>query len=694
MSPRHLPTLLLASLLPVPAAAVTLVNERAPAPAPLFTDALAEPIYNNFGGVGLITTPTARFAPDGEAAFFFSEGDPYRQFGVGMQFLPRLEASAHYTLVKTVPLANGNDYVDKGIDLKYRLLDEGGWWPQLAIGLRDIAGTGLFASEYVVASKRQGDFDWHLGLATGNLGARGLLRNPLCSAADRFCQRSTGFAGTGGKVEFDKFFAGPVSPFAGLTWQTPWQPLRLLFELDGNHYRNELVAGDLKADSPFNVGAVVKLSPAVDLRVAGERGNTLSFTVSFRGNLHRMSQPKVRQATTAWGAPGRQAEDMPVLAERLEREAGYRVSAAHRDGDRLDVIAEQQRYRDLSAARTQAWKVLQAGVPDEVKTFSLTESGQGVSLVRHEVARARLSEAFTPSDEQPALADVVRQSEPSPLTGEALPLAPAPVWRASLGPYLQQSFGGVDTFYAYDIGARASLSLRKGANELQGSLLASAINNYDGFRSNPAFTSLPTVRTRIREYVDRPLRLESLQLTRHAQPLPGLLAAGYGGVLELMFSGVGGELLWRPREQGWGLGVDVNAVRQRDPGNEFGLLPYQVVTGHVTAYVPVPRWYNLLAKVSAGRYLAGDTGMTFDVSRGFDSGLRVGAYAAFTNVSAAEYGEGSFNKGIYLNIPLDLLSFRNTRATGGFNWNPIQRDGGQMLNRKVSLWQLSESVRP
>ena len=39
--------------------------------------------------------------------------------------------------------------------------------PQIAVGLSDFAGTGLFSGEYLVASKRYGSFDFSLGMGWG-----------------------------------------------------------------------------------------------------------------------------------------------------------------------------------------------------------------------------------------------------------------------------------------------------------------------------------------------------------------------------------------------------------------------------------------------------------------------------------------------------------------------------------------------
>ena len=51
-----------------------------------------------------------------------------------------------------------------------------------------------------------------------------------------------------------------------------------------------------------------------------------------------------------------------------------------------------------------------------------------------------------------------------------------------------------------------------------------------------------------------------------------------------MYAGVSAEYLWQPTTQNWGLGIELNKVRQRDFDMRFGLRPYDVFTGHISAY--------------------------------------------------------------------------------------------------------------
>jgi len=160
----------------------------------------------------------------------------------------------------------------------------------------------------------------------------------------------------------------------------------------------------------------------------------------------------------------------------------------------------------------------------------------------------------------------------------------------------------------------------------------------------------------------------------------GRVSAGY---LESMFGGVSTEVLWKPTQQKWGLGAELNYVRQRDFDQQFGFQDFSVATGHVSAYYDLPKDFEL--QVDVGRYLAGDVGATVSVDRTFDNGWRVGAYATLTNVSAEDFGEGSFDKGIRVQIPIGWAIGKPSRRSINNTLTSLVRDGGARLNVRNRL---------
>jgi hypothetical protein len=117
-------------------------------------------------------------------------------------------------------------------------------------------------------------------------------------------------------------------------------------------------------------------------------------------------------------------------------------------------------------------------------------------------------------------------------------------------------------------------------------------------------------------------------------------------------------------------------------------------TGHASVYYQ-PDWFdNVLLKVSYGQYLAEDRGVSVDFSKQFDSGVIVGAFASKTNLSADQFGEGSFTKGFYISIPFDAILPTPVTNRGNLAWQPLTRDGGQELGRKFELYDGTDARAP
>jgi hypothetical protein len=79
-------------------------------------------------------------------------------------------------------------------------------------------------------------------------------------------------------------------------------------------------------------------------------------------------------------------------------------------------------------------------------------------------------------------------------------------------------------------------------------------------------------------------------------------------------------------------------------------------------------------------------GATLDVGKTFGNGVSVGAWATKTNVSAQRFGEGSFDKGLYLRIPFDVMTTTRGGNVANLVYSPLTRDGGARLNRDFSLY--------
>jgi len=141
------------------------------------------PTSTNFGETGLLEMPTARFMPEGTLKLGINSFYPYEVTSLGASPFSWMEAVFRYTEIKNqkygpVSYSGNQTLKDKGFDVKFRLIKERKYLPNVALGLRDLAGTGLFSAEYIVASKQIDDFDISLGIAWGALGRDGNISNP------------------------------------------------------------------------------------------------------------------------------------------------------------------------------------------------------------------------------------------------------------------------------------------------------------------------------------------------------------------------------------------------------------------------------------------------------------------------------------------------------------------------------------
>lgn len=659
----------------------------------------AEPRYTqyDFGGVGLLQTPTARMAPAGELSLNANRTDPYSRYSLSLQPLDWLEGTFRYTAISNIDYGpasvNGQSYKDKAVDVKVRLWQESHWLPEVALGFLDVGGTGLFSSEYFVANKRYKDLDFSVGVAWGYLGNRGDFENPLGYLDDRFDTRPT--SDTAGDVNTSSYFRGRPGLFGGVSYQTPWAPLSLKLEYDGNDYKHEPKGNNQVQDSPINIGAVYRLNENIDLSAGWERGNTALFGITLHTNFVSRKAPAKTFDPPAQPLPA-QITAMPLnqvdwasVSKQLEKNAGYKVERIAQRDSELMVYGEQSKYFYSAKGVGRASRILDNNANDNIQWFTLVNKRYDMPVEETSVPRKTFRDVVNNEQDLIDLHRTTEINRPAPHVEDTLYTQKNEPFTYGFGLGYQQNIGGPDGFLLYQVSAYAEGQYRFTPGLwASGGLSANLLNNYDKFKYD-APSGLPRVRTDVRKYVTTSdVTMPALQLNRAKQLDQDLYGMVYGGYLESMYAGVGGELLYRPMGERWSIGADLNFVRQRDYEQDFGLKRYKTVTGHITTYTKLP--FDLDAAVSVGRYLARDWGTTIDISREFTNGVKFGGWVTRTTASKEEYGEGSFDKGIYISIPFDEMMSVSTMSRANITWAPLTRDGGAMLHRQYSLQTMTD----
>jgi hypothetical protein len=612
-----------------------------------------------------------------------------------------------YTDVRTrlyspFPTFSGDQTLkDKGIDIKLRLLEESYYLPELSIGFRDFGGTGFFESEFIGVSKQVGNFDFHLNMGWGYLGTMGNTSNPFCNLRDSFCDRPVGFTGLGGKIDYQRFFKGPASIFGGLEYQTPWAPLRLKLEYEGNNYLNDR-AGPLKQDSRWNIGAAYSWND-FDFSLNFQRGNTIGFGINYNFNLHTASQIKLDTSPREL-LPQKQNNfsmdqiDRTRLTQDLYYQAGFAVSTSHLSETDVTLYGRQLNYRNEDEAIERVGRIMASELPDSVKTYRIVNTVGAVPLIETVIDADKFKKQARYQTLDPNIESTYQRTGLSTSTLDRYAPTNASGFFTGIEAFWVQTFGNPEAFYLYQAGVLVNGGYSfDGKTSVVGTIKVNLFENYDkfNFTTDKAPSSLPRVRTNVREYVsNRDVTMQNLMLHWNDRIAPDLYGQVYGGYLETMYGGVGAELLYRPVDSNLSFGFDINYVKQRSYKNDIEFFDYKVLTGHANVYWQPTFLKDTLLTIKAGQYLAKDKGVTIDFAKRFDSGIIVGAYASITNVSSEEYGEGSFTKGFYLTIPFDLFSLKPSKGSGKIPWIPISRDGGQALNRPIELYGVTNERSP
>jgi len=657
--------------------------------------------YNLYGTPGLIDMPTAYSAPDAELAVSTGYFAGSLRNTLSFQITPRLSGSFRYSRVDNWVTATGEATYDRSFDLRYRIADEGAFRPAVAIGVQDFIGTGIYSSEYIVATKRLGaNVTVTGGLGWGRLGTQNSFRNPLRLIDPSFEDRPNEFTGTGGQVEQDKLFRGDAAFFGGIAWQAR-NRLSVKVEYSSDAYREETASGrDLfERESSINIGAAYAISPNATAQLYHLYGSELGGLVTFRLNP---KTPAVvggtgqRPTPVSVRAPGernmvrwvQQPDAKSILkdsTERLLESEGIDLEGIAIETRDVTVLIGNETYVANAEAIGRTARILTRVMPASVETFRIVPVVGGVRASEVTILRSDMEQLeFAPDNawKSYARANINAAAEIPPTVSYANGLYPRFRW--GLGPYLNTTYFDPDAPIQLDFGVELSLNYDIGPGLRMSADVRQRIA-HSREDPSPSASAIEPVRTIGSLYGNdgTPVinRLTAQYQTNLAGDYYGRVTVGY---LEKMYGGISTEVLWKPVRSRLVVGLELNYVKQRERDQRLGFRDYDVVTGHLSGYYDFDNGFH--GQVDVGRYLAGDYGATFSLDREFDNGWRVGAFATFTDVSFDDFGEGSFDKGLRLAIPIGHFIGQPTRQTRRITLRPLQRDGGARLNVQDRLY--------
>ncbi len=656
---------------------------------------------STYGTPGLLEIPTAEMFDDGMLVFTTAAFRNTGRATMTFQMLPWVNGSFRYAVIKDFNGPDGTLY-DRSFDVHFRLLEESKHSPGIVMGLRDFGGTGVYAAEYFVATKTLRDrFKLTGGIGWGRMAGRGAFSNPLGIFGGRFDTRPrSNSSGTGGQVEFSNWFRGDAALFGGVSWQFNDQ-LTFLAEYSPDLYTQEAVNDSFRVESAINVGAQYRFRNGSQLKASILYGNTLGLTYGYfvdprrsvvpggQGSAPPPLQPRsqVAAATANLGT-----DDIRNRMQVALDQEGLRLVYLSETGETVRVGVENNTYGQAAQALGRTARVLANEQPPETKHFDIALMSNGVPLSAVRVNRDDLYDLEHDPDNAWRSFARAEVSDTIPLVEGGILSDVYPHFSYRLGPYLNFSFFDPDDPLRYEVGAALGVDYTLSPGFTLSTGLRQPILSTLDDSTRVSDSPLPHVRSDWAIYArDSNLRIEHMTAEYMWRPAENFYARTTLGYLETMFGGLSTELLWYPNDSRLALGIEANYVAQRDYDVLFGFQDYSVATGHVSAYYDLPGDYH--AQVDVGRYLAGDYGATFALDREFSNGFKVGAFFTLTNVSSADFGEGSFDKGIRLEIPISWLTGRPSRNKISQTIRPTLRDGGARLHVRNRLYEVTREAR-
>jgi len=647
--------------------------------------------------------PDARFAPEGSWRSGYSFMKPYSTIWSSVTFFPWIEGSFRFTRTMhvpgfddSIPNTDYGDFKDKSFDAKIRLLPERDWWPQIALGMQDVAGgTGVYRAVYGVASKQIGEFDLTLGYGTDRIdgvfgGARWSPRSlpnwSLVAEYDAFNYKQDFGSDLSGSASYKKGLA------AGVEYRENWWGVKL-FGAHGEVGLNAYVSLPLEEK---------EFAPKIDEPAPYTRINP-------------------RPSEAQWHADKSHRDR---LARALVAQDFRDISIGYENG-RLEARLTNARISSMPRAVGRAARTMLSFAPLETREIRITYNQGTLPIATYTFIDARLLLRYfnglaTREQLRPYVAiEYARPAEAKEAVDTAETLAafeePLPEGilfdrtsadifalrgenvlggRFRLRPYISAYLNDPSGAFKWEAALIASYDRPLwGDNTFLTSAVQLTLYENVSDVTQPSNSTLPHVRSDVAEYKGATnFKLMRLLANKFYQPATRVYARASAGIYEEMYGGFGGQVLYLPSDGRWATDLALDWLAQRDFEGWFGFQDYRTVTAIASLNYRMAQ--GVTGTMRAGRFLAKDEGVRFELKRRFQSGWQVGGWYTITNgndiTSPGTPEKPYYDKGIFMSMPLETMMTRDSQAIAGFAIAPWTRDVGQMVASPGDLYSILE----
>jgi len=649
-----------------------------PAPARAGDEPFTGP--SNYGLTGLLETPTARVMKENRFRLGATQVQPYRFYYGTVGLFERFEINGRVTEIlgvpafQNIPGSSYGNYKDKAVDFKLQVVKEGKYLPALAIAISDPTGTRLYASQSIVASKQVFPFDFSLGMGNGRFG-----KNPLPPQGEGVKMEM--FTNPSAWWNDSQLFGGiQFSPVDWLSLMAEYSPIRY-----------DLQTGDpaqakyFPKPVPSKINAGLRLKPFrwAEVDLSWQRGQEFGVSASISSDIGKPFLP-------IYDPPYREPDNLrrDPLAERIAaalHASGFSDIGVDADGFTLRVDAENDRYFFTPRAVEVLVDAVAPLLPPGYEYIRIRIKENGIPMTEFITTGPALEELR--EGRIPPARFFAISTFRSKGIGSPIPQTADRRWYDwGVAPSFEAFLNDPAKYISYRLGVKAWL---EGFTWRGGTAVASV----EAYPLNTVTTanrplSIP-VRSDIALYKEQDVSLGQLLFDQVVRTDQQLYARAAGGLLEIMYAGLDGEVAMPLLRGRFVVGSGGALVKKRDPDNPFALASNTWYhTLFLNARLNIPE-VNVAFGVQAGRFLAGDQGVRFTFSK-YINGVKLSAWysATDTSIFSDPYNKGYHDKGISVEIPIRLFLGHDSRTTYTFSLSPWTRDVGQDIFHYRSLMEL------
>lgn len=659
------------------------------------------PVYfNHLLQGGYFNMPSARMGQEGEIGGGYSTLHPYHTYNLRFQVLDRLELSGNYRVFRGVkdpilsPLGFG-DLSDKGANVKFAIIkaeDSDYVLPGVAFGLEDFMGTSAFKARYVVMSQVFLAQNLELSLGYGWHRIRGFF---------------------GGVHWFP--FRKECHPLL--------QPIALAAEYDATPYHDPAIEKHprgRKKKSAFNFGLKYRFWDVLDFSLGKVRGTVWAFSVSANYNFGyttgffpKIDNPLVYQAPQNIEPIGLRRPEMAFVQDLVYpfSEQGFDLLKINLSSDcygqsTLRIHIENRVYRTEYDVKKRLNCLLSNLAPINIDHIIVVVEAEGFPLQEYHFAVDFLHDFAAgeiASAELNVLSPLTNVSFVNPNYTHTLFEQPRNWFNVELLPKIHTFFGSSRGKFKYLYGLNVAFD-----GYLWDSVYYSVMFGYafisnlgdiqDVDRLNPS--QLINVRTDvIRYYQQRGITIDQAYLQKNWNMGAGWFSRLSTGLFEEEYGGIATEVLYYPVCSDWAAGIEAAVLKKRS----FDGFGFTNKIRKLKRFTPTFQRFlgkqyflnlhydckilNVDFHIKAGKFLANDWGIRYELTRYFDSGLRVSFWYTRTNARDFINGSRYHDRGVEVSLPLDILYTHSDRKRWGYGMSAWLRDIGVFAQTGDTLFE-------